>query len=142
MEMIITESRFFYHWRLAGRGGAFLVSSLVAAIATGAFAVAGRPDGHFAGLGIPPAWALAAFVALLAVAALLWWRFSSLQDEMFRRVQNFSYGWDALLSVAVLVVWGIANAATLAPPIEPLAPLLVFAICKSFFWTVATRKWL
>ncbi|HWC55589.1 MAG TPA: hypothetical protein VG434_01295, partial [Sphingomicrobium sp.] len=68
--------------------------------------------------------------------------FSSLQDEMFHRIQNYSYGWGATVTVAVLIVWGIANGATLAPPIDPFAPLLIFAMTKGFFWTVATRRWL
>lgn len=137
----IFESRPFYNWRMARRSGIFAVGGLLAAITAGAFFMM-RPDGHLAMLGLAPELAFAGFFALLALAALLWWRFTSLQDEMFRRVQNYSSGWGATISVAVTIVWGVANAMTVAPPIDPVAPLLSFAIAKSFFWTAATRKWL
>ena len=136
------ESRLFYNWRMARRGGLYLVGSLVAAGAAGAFAAAARHSHRMAALGISPGAGLAGFVLLVVVAGLFWWRFSSLQDEMFHRIQNYSYGWGAVVSIAVLVVWGIANAATLAPPIDPIAPLVLFAVAHAFFWTIATRKWL
>ena len=138
----ILESKIFYNCRMARRGGAYLVGSLIAAGAAGAFAAAARHAPRMAALGVTPAWGLAGFVALALVATLSWWRFSSLQDEMFHRIQNYSYGWGATIAIAVLAVWGIANAAALAPPIEPLAPLIAFALAKTFFWTIATRKWL
>jgi len=138
----IFESRIFYNWRMAKRGGAYLVGSLAAAAAAGAFAGAARHSARMASLGISPAMGLAGFVALVFITGLLWWRFSSFQDEMFHRIQNYSYGWGASVTVAILIVWGIASAAALAPPIDPFAPLFVFAIAKTFFWTAATRKWL
>jgi len=136
------EGRAFYNWRMGKRGGLYMVGSLLAALAAGIFAVAARPAGHLAAIGFAPAWSLAGFVALLAVAALLWWRFSSLQDEMFHRIQSYSYGWGATVSIAILIVWGIANWVALAPPIDPIAPLLLFAIIKSLFWTRPVRTWL
>jgi hypothetical protein len=145
METVMTslfESRIFYNWRMAKRGAPYLVGSLVAAAAAGAFAGAARHSHRMAALGISPALGLAGFIILAMVTALLWWRFSSLQDEMFHRIQNYSYGWGAAVTIAVLVVWGIANAAGVAPPIDPIAPLVLFAVGHGFFWTVATRKWL
>jgi hypothetical protein len=136
------ESRIFYNWRMAKRGGLYLVGSLVAAGAAGAFAAAARHSHRMAALGIGPGLGLTGFVVLVLIAGLLWWRFSSLQDEMFHRIQNYSYGWGAAVAVAVLVVWGLANAATLAPPIDPIAPLVLLALAKTFFWSIATRKWL
>jgi hypothetical protein len=138
----ISDSRIFYHWRLAKRGGGFLVGSLVAAGAAGAFAGAAHQAVRMAALGLTPQLGLAGFIALVVISAYLWWRFSSLQDEMFHRIQNYSYGWGGAFSIAALVVWGLANAAALAPPIDPLAPLLVFALAKSFFWFRAVRTWL
>src|SRR5690348_4016395 len=131
------ESRIFYNWRMAKRGGLYLVASLIAAGAAGAFAGAARHSHRMAALGISPTMGLAGFVVLVLIAGLLWWRFSSLQDEMFHRIQNYSYGWGAAVTIAVLVVWGLANAATLAPPIDPIAPLVLFAVAHAFFWTVA-----
>ncbi|HEX5259094.1 MAG TPA: hypothetical protein VFW35_09995 [Sphingomicrobium sp.] len=138
----IFGSRIFYNWRMARRGGGYMVASLVAAGGAGAFAAAARHSTRMASLGVTPALGLAGFIVLVLAAGLLWWRFSSLQDEMFKRIQNYSYGWGAAVSIAVLVVWGIANGARLAPPIGPLAPLVVFAVTHAFFWMVATRKWL
>ena len=138
----IFGSRIFYNWRMAKRGGIYLVGSLISAGAAGAFGAAAGHSSRVANLGATPAWGLAGFVVLVLLAGLLWWRFSSFQDEMFHRIQNYSYGWAGFLTVAVLIVWGIANLARLAPPIDPLAPLLVFAIVKAFFWTRAVRIWL
>ena len=138
----IFGSRVFYNWRMARRGGVYLVGCLIAAGGAGAFAGIARNAKRMAELGIGPAEGLAGFVVLALVSALLWWRFSSLQDEMFQRIQNYSYGWGGALTVAVLIVWGIASAATLAPPIDPFAPLIIFALVKTFFWSIAVRKWL
>ena len=138
----IFESRIFYNWRMAKRGGSYLAGSLVAAAGAGALAGVAHNKSQMAAIGLSPAVGLAGFIVLVLVSGLLWWRFSSLQDEMFQRVQNYSYGWGAAITVAVLVVWGIANAATLAPPIYALAPLFIFALAKTFFWSLAVRKWL
>jgi hypothetical protein len=138
----IFGSRIFYNWRMARRGWPYLAGCLVAAGAAGAFAAIARNSAHPAPFGLSRLEDLAGFVLLTLVAGFLWWRFSSLQDEMFHRIQNYSYGWGAAVTVAVLIVWGIANGATLAPPIDPFAPLIVFAVIKGFFWTRATRKWL
>lgn len=138
----ISENRAFYHWRLAKRGGAYLVGSLVAAGLAGALAAAANHAPRMAALGLTPVVGLAGFVAFALVSGLSWWKFSSLQDEMFRRIQNYSYGWGAAVSVAVLSVWGIANAAGLAAPIDPLAPVIVFALAKTVFWSQAVRTWL
>ncbi|HEX5259070.1 MAG TPA: hypothetical protein VFW35_09870 [Sphingomicrobium sp.] len=138
----ILQSRIFYNWRMAKRGWPYLLACLVAAGAAGTFAGFARNSGHPAPFGLTRAEGLAGFVSLAVISGLLWWRFSSFQDEMFHRIQNYSYGWGASVTVAVLVVWGIANAATLAPPIDPIAPLVIFALTKSFFWSITLRKWL
>jgi hypothetical protein len=136
------ESRIFYNWRMAKRGGAWLVGSLAAAGAAGAFASAARHSHRMAALGVTPALGLAGFIALVLVSGACWWRFSSLQDEMFHRIQNYSFGWGGAVSIAILIVWGVANAAGLAPPIDPIAPLVLFALVKTLFWTRAIRIWL
>lgn len=138
----IFGSKIFYNWRMARRGGAYLVGSLVAAGAAGAFAAAAHHSHRMVALGINPELGVVGFVLFAVVAGLLWWRFSSVQDEMFHRIQNFSYGWGSAVTIAVLVVWGVANAAALAPPIDPIAPLVLFAVGHGFFWTIAMRKWL
>ena len=138
----IFESRIFYNWRMARRGWPYLLGCLITAGAAGAFAAMARVSAHPVPFGLTRPEGLAGFVLLALLSGFLWWRFSRLQDEMFHRIQNYSYGWGAAVTVAVLIVWGIANGATLAPPIDPFAPLLVFAIAKSFFWTRAVRAWL
>ena len=138
----ILGSRFFYNWRMAKRGWPWLVTCLIAAGAAGGLAGMARVSPHPVPFGLSRTEALAGFVFLALLSGFLWWRFSSLQDEMFHRIQNYSYGWGASVTIAILVVWGIANGATLAPPIDPFAPLIMFALIKGFFWTVATRKWL
>ena len=140
--MSIAEQRIFYHWRLAKQGGAYLVGSLVAGCVAGAFIAAARHAPRMAMFHVPAVIALTGFLIFTAVAGLLWWLFSRQQDEMFHRVQNYSYGWGATFSVAVLIMWGIASGAHLAPPIDPIAPLIVFAISKTFFWMRAVRTWL
>jgi hypothetical protein len=138
----IFGSRIFYNWRMAKRGWPWLLACLVTAGAAGAFAAFARVSPHPVPFGLSHGEGLAGFVLLAVISGLLWWRFSTFQDEMFHRIQNYSYGWGASLAIAVLVIWGIANGAMLAPPIDPFAPLIVFAIAKGFFWTIATRKWL
>ena len=138
----IFGSRIFYNWRMAKRGWPYLLACLITAGAAGAFGAFARVFPGPVPFGISPAEGLAGFIVFAIISGLLWWRFSSLQDEMFKRIQSYSYGWGAAVSIAILVVWGIANGARLAPPISPFAPLVVFAVAHAFFWMVATRKWL
>jgi hypothetical protein len=138
----IFGSRIFYNWRMAKRGWPYLLGCLVTAGAAGWFAAIAHNSTHPAPFGLSRPEGLAGFVLLVVISGLLWWRFSSLQDEMFHRIQNYSYGWGAAVGMAVLVVWGIANGAGLAPPISPFAPLMLLAAGHAFFWGVATRKWL
>ena len=138
----IFESRIFYNWRMARRGGVYLVASLVSAALAGGLAAAAHHSSRVANLGVSPAMGLVGFVVLAFAAGLFWWRFSSFQDEMFHRIQHYSYGWGAAVSMILLIIWGIANAAQLAPPINPWAPLFLFAIIKAMFWTKAVRTWL
>lgn len=138
----IFGSRIFYNWRMARRGWPWLVACLLAAMAAGAFGGFARYSGHPAPFGLTRTEGLAGFVLLAVVAGLLWWRFSNLQDELFHRIQSYSYGWGSAVTVAILIVWGVANGATLAPPIDPFAPLLLFAVVKAFFWSRAVSKWL
>jgi hypothetical protein len=136
------ESRIFYNWRMARRGWPWLLACLVAAGAAGSFGAFARASARPVPFGISHAEGVAGFILFTIVSGLLWWRFSRLQDEMFHRIQSYSYGWGAGVTVAVLTVWGIAYGATLAPPIDPFAPLIIFAVVKGFFWSIATRKWL
>src|SRR5690348_5989096 len=138
----IFGSRIFYNWRMAKRGWPYLVACLITAGAAGAFGGFARVSPHRVPFGLSHAEVLAGFVLLAILSGLLWWRFSSLQDEMFHRIQSYSYGWGAGVTVAVLTVWGVAYGAALAPPIDPFAPLMIFALVKAFFWSIATRKWL
>jgi hypothetical protein len=140
--MAISESRIFYHWQLAKHGGAYLAGSLAAAGGAGAFIAAAHQAPRMSVFHISSEVALSGFVTLTVLAAALWWLFSKLQDEMFHRVQNYSYGWGAVVAAGVLILWGIANGAALAPPIDPVAPLLIFAVSKSFFWMRAVGTWL
>lgn len=138
----VFDNRLFYNWRMAKRGWPYLVGCLAAAGGAGAFVAFSHASAHVPPFGLTRPEALAGFVVLAIASGILWWRFSSLQDEMFHRIQNYSYGWGGAVCSAVLVVWGVANGAGLAPPIDPIAPLIVFALAKSTAWRIATRKWL
>jgi hypothetical protein len=138
----VLESRIFYNWRMAKRGWPWLVACLFSAMAAGAFGGFARYSDRPAPFGLTPAEGLAGFVLLGIITGLLWWRFSKLQDEMFHRIQNYSYGWGAGVTVAALSVWGIAYGARIAPPIDPFAPVMIFAVVKGLFWSRALRTWL
>jgi hypothetical protein len=138
----IFGSRIFYNWRMAKRGWPYLLACLMTAGAAGAFGAFARVSPHPVPFGLSHAEGFAGFLSFAIVSGLLWWRFSSLQDEMFHRIQSYSYGWGAGVTVAALTVWGIAYGATLAPPIDPFAPLMIFAIVKALFWGRAVRTWL
>ena len=138
----IFASRIFYNWRMAKRGWPWLLACLISAGVAGAFGGCARVSSRAAPFGLSHADCVAGFVLFAALAGLLWWRFSSLQDEMFRRIQSYSYGWGAGVTVVVLSVWGIAYGARIAPPIDPFAPVMIFAVVKGLFWSRAIRTWL
>lgn len=138
----IFGSRIFYNWRMAKRGWPYLVACLVSAGMAGAFGGFARVSPRPVPFGLSHAEGVAGFVLFATLAGLLWWRFSTLQDEMFRRIQSYSYGWGAGVTVAVLSTWGIAYGARIAPPIDPFAPVMIFAVVKGLFWSKALRTWL
>ena len=138
----IFEAKIFYNWRVARRGWPYLTGCLITAMGAGAFASMARFSSHPVPFGMTRTEGLVGFVILAALTGFLWWKFSSLQDEMFHRIQSYSYGRGGAVAMAIMIVWGIANGATLAPPIDPFAPLFVFATAKAVFWTIATRRWL
>ena len=138
----ILGSRIFYNWRMAKRGWPYLLACLISAGLAGAFGGFARVSPQPVPFGLSRAAGVGGFILFAALACLLWWRFSSFQDEMFRRIQNYSYGWGAGVTVAVLSVWGIAYGARIAPPIDPFAPVMIFAVVKGLFWSRAIRTWL
>ncbi|MDP3673722.1 MAG: hypothetical protein Q8R44_01300 [Novosphingobium sp.] len=152
----ITHGGLWFRWSLLGRtdkwlAGTSCVAGCLASIPV-AFLIselsheAGRrvagshsPDSPGA-LSLDPivAWAS---VGLLAISALLWWRFSVRQDEMFNRIQNWAIGMAGGWIIALLLPWTfLAAAGVLGPP----PPLIVFFICliaPSLFWYAAVHRW-
>ncbi len=86
-------------------------------------------------------WAAWWIVGCLAVSALLWWRLSVRQDELFNRIQNWAFAMGGAWSATLLSVWSIFDMADLASPITPAAVITVFAVAISVFWFVAVRRW-
>lgn len=75
------------------------------------------------------------------ITALLWWRFSLRQDEMFNRVQNWSIAMGAAWTLAATTVWMVLAAAGVAPAVVPIALVIGAAIAMTSFWMVAVRRW-
>lgn len=89
---------------------------------------------------LAPAAALFA-IALFALSAWLWWRFSLRQDELFNRVQNWSIGMAGGTFSATLVVWQILGRAELVPVMSVWPIMVLMALLYTMFWFVAVRRW-
>lgn len=75
------------------------------------------------------------------VSALLWWRFSLRQDEMFNRIQNHALGRAGGWSMAVLCVWIAAAAGGMLPYPAALGIVGTFVVLLCAFWSAAVRRW-
>lgn len=76
-----------------------------------------------------------------ALSAVLWWRFSLRQDEMFNRIQNWTIGTASALTMALLVIWAILESTGAAPPVSIKATLVIYLAALTGFWFVAVRRW-
>jgi len=75
------------------------------------------------------------------VSAILWWRFSLRQDEMFNRVQNWSLGMAGAWSMAASMAWAALAYSGVAPMISIGGIFVLFALAVILFWVVAVRRW-
>lgn len=87
------------------------------------------------------AWVAWCVVSLLVLSAVLWWRFSLRQDEMFNKVQNWALGYTSFWTMAVVTIWAILALAGAAPPVSIGAILLMYWAALMAFWFVAVRRW-
>ena len=90
---------------------------------------------------LPPAWTSGVGFLMLLLSAVLWWRFSLRQDEMFNRVQNWALGMSGAVTSAVLAGWALLSLGGLLPPVTPLPLILGFWSAMAIFWLVAVRRW-
>ncbi|MBB4153169.1 hypothetical protein GGQ80_001057 [Sphingomonas jinjuensis] len=75
------------------------------------------------------------------VSAVLWWRFSRRQDEMFNRVQNWALGMGGGWTMAACFVWiALASAGAVAMP-STIAIAALFYVLLFAFWFVAVKRW-
>jgi len=80
-------------------------------------------------------------VSLLVLSAILWWRFSLRQDELFNRVQNWAIGAASSSTMALVTIWAILAFAGALPPVSIGAILLIHFAALMGFWFVAVRRW-
>jgi hypothetical protein len=121
----------------AGNVGHALGYRLAAAAAGGA--VDQPPPGAM----IAPAEPWMAWITLVfgIVSAVLWWRFSRRQDEMFNRVQNWALGMGGAWTMAACFVWiTLAAAGVVAMP-SAVAIAALFYVLIFAFWFVAVKRW-
>lgn len=88
-----------------------------------------------------PVWAVWWTLGFAVVSGALWHRFSLRQDEMFNRVQNWSYAMAGVWSATIYSVWALFDLADVLPPIPPGLILLIFSSLNLVFWVVAARRW-
>ncbi len=87
------------------------------------------------------AWATLWFIGFSTVSALLWWRLSVRQDELFNRVQNWALAMGGVWSATLLTVWSVLDLANIVPPATPLFIINAFVLSICVFWFVAVRRW-
>ena len=83
----------------------------------------------------------AASIALITLSAILWWRFSMRQDELFNRMQNWALGMGAAWMLAGLFFWAILASANIVTPPYPLTIVVLVIALVPAFWFVAVRRW-
>jgi hypothetical protein len=89
-----------------------------------------------------PLAAFTLFAALCALlSALLWWRFSLRQDEMFNRVQNHALGHGSAWTVGALALWWTLYLGGILPPAPAGLFVLLGVLLISLFWLAAARRW-
>ncbi len=80
-------------------------------------------------------------VGLGVTSAVLWWRFSREQDEMFNRVQNWALGYASSWTMMVVTIWTILAFAGAAPPVSMGTILPLYLVALTVCWFVAVRRW-
>ena len=75
------------------------------------------------------------------LSAILWWRLSVRQDELFHRIQNYALGMGGAWTAVALTIWGLFDMVGLAASIQPPMPLMLFTMLTTVFGCVAARQW-
>lgn len=87
-------------------------------------------------------WAALWIIGFSVVSAVLWWRLSVRQDELFNRIQNWALAMGGVFSGTFLTVWSILDLANIVSPATPLFIINSFVLSTCvFFWFVAVRRW-
>ncbi len=87
------------------------------------------------------AWAALWIIGFSVVSALLWWRLSVRQDELFNRIQNWALAMGGVFSGTLLTVWSVLDFANIVSPATPLFIINSFVLSIGLFWFVAVRRW-
>lgn len=134
-------------WLMAGFTLAVVLAMLsmtsLAAILTGA------PGFYFGRLGrsLPgftpelAAWQAWWILGCTIASCVFWWRLSVRQDELFNRIQNWSFGMAGAWTVAIFGALGILSAASITRPEEPWGVIALFCLLFTGFWLYAVRRW-
>lgn len=151
-----TMGGMWFRWRLLDRSSKRLaagsmIAALIGSVPIGVFVgkMAYR-YGYWMGSGgqwpdTPPPtlapWMATIAIASAIVSAMLWWRFSLRQDEMFNRVQNWSLGMAGAWSMAAALVWAALAYSGMSPMITVGGIFFLFCLAVIGFWMVAVRRW-
>ncbi len=76
-----------------------------------------------------------------SISALLWWRFSLRQDEMFNRVQNWALAMAAGWTMAATMIWLALAAAGVAAAPSVAGVVAGYILLLLLFWFKAVRRW-
>lgn len=92
---------------------------------------------------VPPMqpWMAIWIIAFGTMSALLWWRFSLRQDELFNRIQTWTLGMSGTTFIIALAVWFLLERAGFAPPIADLRAVKLYLVLVLGFWFAAVRRW-
>lgn len=151
-----TMGGMWFRWRLLDRTSkrlaAFsLTAAMISAIPIGIIAgEAAYGIGYWVGSSgtwrevanpIFAAWMAWVVIGFGVLSAILWWRFSLRQDEMFNRVQNWALGMAGGWSMAGLSIWAMLDYAGIVPAPSPMAYLAIVYVLTAVFWMVAVKRW-
>ena len=151
-----THSGFWFRWESLDKTGRRLLVASCGASAVAVLPLAqwlgeiGYRIGYRLGSGgLSPAgaapemaeWAIWWLIGFGALSAVIWWRFSLRQDEMFNRVQNWALAMSGAVTALCLVVWSLLALVGRLPPVTALPTVILYIGSLLAFWYVAYRRW-